>query len=124
MITGFEEYTKELSLYESSVLLPAILLGMENKIGKSNAIKNCIAIKKMKELGYKISDARFRKIMHIIRVSGMIKGIVATSDGYYIAHNSTDYAYYIKSLDERIQHITNLRNALQKQYLEYINQIH
>jgi len=124
MITGFEEYTKELDQYELTRLLPAIYEGMKTKIGKENAITNSEAVRKMKAHGLKITDARFRKILHVIRVSGMIEGIVGTSKGYYIARNRDEWVSYLKSINERLAHIQSLRDALADQFdnWERINQ--
>jgi hypothetical protein len=116
MITGFENYTRDLTDYENDELLPIIVQGMKKKIGSANAIKNGTAIASLKKKGYKISDARFRKLMHIIRVSGMIEGIVATSNGYYIAQTEEEWSSYMKSITERIERIQSLANALGEQH--------
>jgi len=120
-IKGFEKYTEELNDYERDTLLPAMVLGMESKIGKDLAIKNGTAISRMKKGGFKITEARFRKIMHIIRVSGMIQGIVATSEGYYIASTSEEWEDYIQSITERVKHIEALRDALIEQHQNWRN---
>ena len=116
MITGFEEITKDLTEYEKDVLLPVICRGMRTKRGIDNAIKSPGIVKALRSQGYKITDARLRKVLHVIRVSGMIKGIVASSKGYYIATKEDEYLNYIKSLKERIAHITSLRAAMIEQY--------
>ena len=116
MITGFEDYTRELTSYENEELLPIIVRGMKKKIGAENAVKNGTAIASLKKKGYKISDARFRKLMHIIRVSGMVEGIVATSKGYYIAQTEDEWSSYLKSIKERIEHIQALESALHRQH--------
>lgn len=118
MIKGFEEYTKDLSDYERDTLLPLMVAATRSKIGKASAIKNITAVQKLREAGYIITPARFRKIMHVIRVSGMVPGVVATSKGYYIATSSQELEDYIISLDQRINHIQNLRNAIHNQWIE------
>lgn len=118
-IYGFEQYTGELTDYEREKLLPAVVSGMETKIGAGNAISSSEAIRKMKVAGYKIDAPRFRKILHVIRVSGLIKGIVGTSKGYYIANNPKEYGSYIKSITERCEHMISLRDALTNQYEEF-----
>lgn len=119
MIQGFEEYTRELDHYEKEKLLPAIISGMKTKIGKDRAITATEAIKLMKHHGFKISGPRFRKIMHVIRVSGLVKGIVGTSSGYYIANTPDEWTKYLTSINERAKHIVSLRDALAAQYVEY-----
>lgn len=116
MIKGFEEYTKDLTDYERDTLLPVMVAATRTKIGKASAIKNVTAVQKLREAGYTITPARFRKIMHVIRVSGMVPKIVATSKGYHIATSAKELLDYLESLDQRIEHIQNLRNAIFKQY--------
>ena len=119
MITGFEEYTCVLNEYEQRELLPAIVQSMKKYKGEGHAIKNVIAVKALQSKGYKISEARFRKLMHIIRTSGMIEGIVATSKGYYIAETEEEWQSYLKSIKERIEHIQSLETALNEQYIRW-----
>ena len=116
MITGFEEYTAELDQYERETLLPAIVAGMKTKLGADNAISSRQAIEKMKIKGLKIDGPRFRKILHVIRVSGMLPGIVGTSKGYYLASNHLEWGNYIKSITERTAHLAKLRDAIREQY--------
>lgn len=119
MITGFEEYTKDLTEYERDVLLPVLIKGLEKKIEVQNAIISKVAIAQLKAKGYKISGARWRKLMHVIRVSGMVKRVVATSNGYYITNELNELAKYNTSLTERIAHITSLKDALKDQADEF-----
>lgn len=119
MIRRFEEYTKDLTEYERDILLPVVIRGMEVRVGKENAITNAAAIAKLQSKGYVISDSRFRKLMHVIRVSGMLPGVVASSKGYYVANDDSDIQDYIESLADRIEHITALKDALIKQRNEY-----
>lgn len=116
MITGFENYTKELNDYEITKLLPAIVAGMKTKIGSENAITNSSIVKAMKKAKFKVTEPRVRKILHIIRVSGMIPGIVGTSKGYYIAQTREEWEVYLKSINERLAHIQSLRDALADQH--------
>ncbi len=116
MITGFEEYTEELNDYERDVLLPLIVPVWKNRRGRDRSITNKTFIKRLRNEGHRIDGPRFRKIMHVIRVSGMVPGILATSDGYYVAQTEEEWEDYIRSINERLHHITALRNAIEKQY--------
>ena len=116
MITGFEEYTCVLTEYEQETLLPMVVQSMKKYKGEAHAIKNVIAVKTLQSKGYKISEARFRKLMHIIRTSGIIEGIVATSKGYYIAETEAEWMSYLTSISERIKHIQSVETALRKQF--------
>ena len=116
MITGFFEQTKDLDDYELKTLLPAMVNSMKGHIGAGAAISSTEAIAKMKKHGMKITGPRFRKIMHVIRVSGMVPGIVGTSTGYFVANNYEEYGKYLTSINERLTHIQSLRDAITEQY--------
>ena len=114
MITGFEKYTDELNEYESSKILPLIISGMETKKGKDLAITNKMICKLLKLPPYncKITEARVRKIVAHIRINGLVPNLIATSKGYYIAETEQEMDNYIESLDQRINAITVVRDAL------------
>ncbi len=112
MITGFEKQTHELTDVERLRILPAMINGLKTKIGKINAITSTKAMRMMKSKGYKISGARWRKIINHIRVNGLIENLIGTSKGYYIATTHYECRMYIQSLDERINAITTVRDSL------------
>lgn len=115
MIQGFSEETKPLTPYENDVMLPVIIQGLQTKVGKARAITNqeiCTALKKR---GYRIDNARLRKIINHIRVNGMVIGLIATSDGYYIAEKKSELEMYLESLKGREEAIRAVRWSLEKQ---------
>lgn len=116
MITGFEGYTQELSEYEINSVLPRIYSVLHWRKGEELAIRNNEVVYWLKNNNIKTTEPRIRKILHIIRTSGMIKGVVATSKGYYIANTEQEWEKYIVSINERIDHITTLKNAIIEQY--------
>ena len=115
MITNFEDRTKELNEYELDTLLPIVVKGLNTKQGKDKAITNSAICKALKAMGYKISDVRLRKIIHYIRANNIIPLLLATSRGYYVSNDSIEISDYIKSLDERINSITTVRDSLHYQ---------
>lgn len=117
MIHGFEIQTQPLSPYEETVLTPIIARGLANKIGKIRAITNKEICTAMKRAGYKIDNARLRKIINYIRVNGLVANIIATSDGYYIAESREELVEYLKSLEHREGAIHAVRVSLAKQML-------
>ena len=119
MITGFDQYTAELDHYELTQLLPAMVNSMRKHHGENSAISSTEAIKLMRLAKYKITAPRFRKIMHVIRVSGMVSGICGSSRGYFIASNMEEWVKYLTSINERLRHIQSLRDALTNQYIEF-----
>jgi hypothetical protein len=115
MIQGFNTETKPLSDYEQNTLCPIIARGLSNKYGKANAITNKNICQAMMKAGYEISDARLRKIINHIRISGMVKCVIATSSGYYIAQTKSEMKIYLDSLVGREQAIAAVRESLEQQ---------
>lgn len=115
MITGFENITNELTRYETDVLVPAMVKGLQTKIGEHNTITATKAIALMKSKNYKISGARFRKVVNHIRINGLIENLVSTSKGYYIATDHSQVERYMESLGQRIRAITLVYDSMEHQ---------
>lgn len=119
MIKGFYEQTKPLSSYESETLLPVIIQGLHSKVGKNRAVTNQYICSTLKQKGYRLDNARLRKIINHIRVNSMVVGLIATSDGYYIAENKNELANYLDSLKGRENAIRVVRESLENQVALY-----
>jgi hypothetical protein len=111
MITGFKEYTHELTEYEVNTLLPLFLTGLKSKVGKESAITSKEMVKKIKFMHLKVSEPRVRKIIHHIRCAGLIKNLISTSKGYYISNDVEEIFDYKQSLRERISSINDVLNS-------------
>lgn len=114
MITNFEHITYELDDYELK-LLPNIVKRLKLKIGKQSAVTSSSAVKAFKQAGYKMDAARWRKIIHYIRVNNLVPFLISTSKGYYIATTEHEVRQYLTSLKERINSITTVYDALEYQ---------
>ncbi len=119
MINGFTNETKPLSEYERDTLTPIIVRGLSMKIGKERAIKNSEICAKMRLQGSRIDNARLRKVINHIRVNALLPGVIATSEGYYIATTKEEMADYIASLESRESAIHEVSVALRKQMSLY-----
>ena len=117
MLNGFKLQTEPLTDYERDTLLPVIVRGLSNKFGKARAITNTAIVKAMKGAGYILTEARLRKIINHIRINGMVRWLVATSNGYYIATSVDEMRQYIESLRGREQAIAAVRKAMEEQLL-------
>lgn len=115
MIQGFAPQTEPLTDYERDTLLPVICRGLSNKIGEARAVTNATITKAMKGAGYQLNEARVRKIINHIRTRGMVRWLIATSKGYYIATSSQDVENYIDSLRGREDAIRAVRQAMEQQ---------
>ena len=117
MIQGFQTQTEPLTEYERNTLLPVICRGLSNKVGEARAITNTAITKAMRGAGYQLTEARLRKIINHIRTTGMVKWLIATSKGYYIATSVDEMRQYIESLRGREDAIRAVRESMEKQLL-------
>jgi hypothetical protein len=121
MIEGFEKYTEELSEDEKA-LLPSFVRGLKGKKGKQNAITNKAiqaAFQAHEKWQIKIPDARVRKIINHIRVNGLVKGLCASSKGYYVASNQQELEEYLEGLSQRISSQMMVYDSVEWQLMEW-----
>jgi len=115
MIPGFEDHTAPLNDYEKNILMPAMIRGLQRRIGKSNAITNAEMCRKLKSNYKDVNGARIRKIINHIRLYDKVSCLVSSSKGYYVTNNVEDINRYIESLEKRAKAIFSVASALTKQ---------
>ena len=115
MIKGFSNETSPLNDYELRVLLPVILAGLKDKQGKRNAVTNGYIIGRLKQQGYRIDAPRLRKVINHIRTNDLIPGLIATSEGYFLAEDEQELMDYEDSLRGREEAIKADRMAIARQ---------
>lgn len=120
-IVNFETETHNLTDYELDVVVPRLIKGFNNVLGRDNAITNSKIRAVLAKEKIEISDARIRKLIHYIRINGLIERLAATSSGYYIANNPGDYKLYIESLKQREAAIRAIRKVAEKDLNKWIN---
>ena len=118
MINGFEQETEPLNDYEQS-LVPIFIQGLKTKLGKESAVTNDAMIAGLDKMGHKLNQARVRKIIAHIRNKQLIKGLMASSKGYYITNNPEEIKDYIESLQGRIEAIL----AIKRTFENYLTEI-
>lgn len=123
MINGFEKETHDLSQYEISVLVPQVVEILINKIGKQNSITNDRIREIINQHKVILTNSRLRKIIHYIRIKGLVKCLIATNKGYYISNDVEEFMSYIDSLTQRENSIRSIRFALLEQEGEVFNEI-
>lgn len=117
MIEGFAKESAPLNDIERDEFLPYIVKRLKNNVGAKMAVCNakiCKAISR--EFGQDIKESRLRKIINIIRRTGLIECLTANSKGYYVADNARDLQIYIESLKQRESAIKEVREALEYQF--------
>lgn len=115
MIKGFSNETSPLNDYELRVLLPVILAGLKDKQGKRNAVTNGYIIGRLKQQCYRIDAPRLRKVINHIRTNDLIPGLIATSEGYFLAEDEQELMDYEDSLRGREEAIKAVRLAIERQ---------
>lgn len=114
MIKGFSNETAPLNDYETGVLLPIFIRGLKEKVGHLNAVTNKHIVKQLRGT-CKISEARVRKIINHIRTHDLIPGLIATSEGYFIAETEAALREYEESLQGREDAIKQVRISIARQ---------
>ena len=109
MLTGFKKLTKELNEDELNKV-DTIVKGLGARIGKNNAITSSRICDKMN-----LTAVRLRKIIHFIRINGLLFGLCSNSKGYYMASNLQEFEECIISLKQRIRSQVDVLNELEKQ---------
>ena len=117
MINGFIEQTEPLSEYEQDTLLPIIIRGLRARVGKENAVINRYIVSQLKPK-YNVNEARVRKIINHIRTADLIPGLIATSEGYFIAESEQELRDYEESLLGRELAIRQVRESIARQRRE------
>jgi len=113
MVNGFERETHELTDYELTMIEP-MLKGLETKIGEENSITNKFINEGMKKAGFKTNPARIRKLINYIRVNGLIKNLISSSNGYWIEKDPGRIEIYIESLMQRSREIQRVAESFKK----------
>lgn len=114
MIKGFDRETQPLTEYEIGVLLPLLIEGLQTKLGRENAVTNKHIVNALKG-AYKLNEARVRKIINHIRTNDLVPGLIATSEGYFIATTEAELLEYEESLKGREDAIREVRLSIARQ---------
>lgn len=114
MIKGFDQETAPLTNYETGVLLPLLVRGLRTKKGRDSAVTNRYIVTALRG-SCKLSEARVRKIINHIRTNDLIPGLIATSDGYFIAEAESELLEYEESLKGREDAIREVRQSIARQ---------
>jgi len=116
MLKGFEEQTHALNEYETNTLLPLMVEGFKNKVGKENAVTNKHICTSLKQMGYKVDAPRVRKIVSYIRINHLVPLLIATSKGYWISNDKQEIQDWIETMNGRIQSLVASRDAVIHEY--------
>jgi predicted secreted Zn-dependent protease len=112
MLNGFEEQTASLTP-EELLIADYIASRIRGNIGENMAVTSSKIITAVrKQYNSKFDGPRLRKVINYIRMTGMVKNLIATSKGYYIETDPDKINQYVESLMQRAKAII----AVAKQY--------
>jgi len=102
MITGFNKQTNELTDYEEKLMNKYFIPILSKKIGKSNAVTSKQMIDGLKKFNIAdLTGSRIRKIIQTIRTNNLVVGLIASSNGYYVARTEAELEEWIESIRQR-----------------------
>lgn len=110
MITNFEEITYELT-EEEMKYVSGFVSAFNKRVGEENAITSVEITAKFKQLNISMNGARIRKIVNYVRTNKLVKNLIATSKGYYVASSQEQIDKYKLSLQQRINEIQRVLNS-------------
>lgn len=109
MITNFEDITYELTPMEQASVSHIVYLLANSSTPVKNQKINQYLREQNSELN--LDGSRIRKVISHIRVKKLLKNIIATSKGYHVSYDNKEIERYVKSLTERINAITAIKNS-------------
>lgn len=110
MILGFEKYTSDLS--ESDLEIARQWARAFNRQPNQVFSNSTIRMLYKQRTGNNIDGPRVRKIINYIRLAGLSTNLIATSKGYKISTDAEEVRQYIKSLTDRIDSISAVRQVM------------
>ena len=111
----FEEQTHPLTEHEKR-MLPDVADLVETTIQTGRPISSKEIIKRLKdEHNWQTSGPRLRKVIHALRTSGEVPGLIATGGGYLVATSEAQLLRYEETLKSREDAIRAARLSIAHQ---------
>lgn len=111
MITGFEKETEPLN-EEETRLAHMVAICLESRLGEELALKNGQLSDLVGQFyGVNIPEGKMRKIINHIRRHQLVKNLLASSKGYWVARDRDEVLRYVRSLYERISAIKKVAES-------------
>ena len=109
-------FSKKVTYEEKIQVVPLIVrrikLANKQKITITNDhLRHSLA----KHYGITMAPGTMRKLLHYIRVNGIVPCLIANSSGYLIAKTTEQMTTYLKSLQKRMREIGLLKSRLDQQ---------
>jgi len=124
MVKTFEPYTNELTEFEKQQILPIIVkawqrrsydeyITMKQMIRATNTFLANKGIKNGKKIA-KVNGPRMRKLIHHIRVNGLVDNLIADSKGYFKTKDFDKLQAFVDSLYQRSNSFRQVASSIKK----------
>lgn len=104
-----------LNNFECHVLLPILTKALKIKKGKENAVTYQQIVNALSQHKVKANRKSIERVIKHIRMNGLIKGLLGSYNGYYVANSKEELMAYEEILLNRELALRNLRFCMQKQ---------
>lgn len=110
------KHKSKLSSNDRKHLMPVIVKLLKTAKGKPKSVNNDYIRRYVRQqTGITLVPHEIRLIIHEIRVTGLVKCLVASQNGYWITKSSVELLDFLKSLQHRIKQIAAIHAAVKKQ---------
>ncbi len=96
-----EYFTEDLSEHEATVIRDMVVEEMAGRSARSMAIGAARLAKLIRKRGEKVTTPRIKKIINLIRKTGLMPNIIEGYRGYHLAQSSAELKRYTSSLQAR-----------------------
>lgn len=112
-IQNFEEQTKDLTKKELEKIVPIVSNLLADAKGLEFTTSSSKIIEVLRDRGFNLDDKRIRKIVQHIRKNHIVRGVIATSKGYYVSTSAKEIREYAhKSYGSRINEMAKVQKEI------------
>lgn len=124
MITLFENITEQLTELEKNTLVPLLVKTLQIT-NETKRMKAQNLINYLSWFNYDVSEARIRKMVAYIRIMNLTKpkALIGAHNGYFITDDIRVLDDQIKSLQGRVDAISNVLESMKAQKQNLVREI-
>lgn len=106
-------YSEHVTWEEKKLVIPLIVKRIRQAQRQKQQITNphlCASL--LKHNGIKVNAPIVRKLIHYIRINGIIKRLIAGKNGYFVSNNAKQISVYLKRLAKMMREIGKFKQAI------------
>lgn len=114
-------FSKKVTNEERLVVIPLLIKRLRLAKRKKQAMTNDhLRNSLLKHHLVKVHYRTLQKLVHHIRVNGLVKNLIAGSNGYYISNSAPEIKNYIRIIKSRVKELHAVRRAIEKQSVNIV----